>query len=60
MATDKSINIRQVEATEKLALELAEIKAMLAEVKALLTATKQPETKLQDADRQVSPRQGGR
>lgn len=63
MATDKSINIRQVEATEKLAVALTEIERKMAELKAGLDEVKallsKPETKFQQANREVSNRQRG-
>jgi len=61
MATDKSINIRQVEATEKLAVALTEIDSKLgklsadvAALKALLSA--KPESKFQTDSNQVASR----
>lgn len=55
MATDKSINIRQAEATEKLAASLAKIEAELAEIKAMLSG--RLETKLETVSQQVRRRQ---
>jgi len=40
MATDKSINIRQVEATERLAVALTEIDSKLAKLSADVAALK--------------------
>jgi len=65
MATDKSINIRQVEATEKLAVALTEIDSKLAKLSADVAALKallsaKPETKFQAASSQVAARQGGK
>ena len=62
MATDKSINIRQVEATEKLAAALAMIEQQIAELKADVSAVKAllAGGKFQEANRQVSTRQGGK
>jgi len=63
MATDKSINIRQVEATEKLAATLTEIERKIAELRAGLDEVKallsKPETKFQQTSREVSSRQRG-
>ena len=62
MATDKSINIRQVEATEKLAVALTEIDSKLAKLTADVAALKallvKPESKFQVTSSQVAARQG--
>jgi hypothetical protein len=63
MATDKSINIRQAEATEKLAVALADIQQILKELKTdldeLKSLAKVPqgsETKFEAANRQIRSR----